>query len=103
MELDPKLALLATAAVAPTKLLVDYLATGIYIPARAKLAVGFLLGLTFIVLYQAYTGDMDNEPWRRLIAGDLLAAFTTLTGAVLVTQGQKLAEAKKIERKKHDA
>lgn len=101
MELDPKLAALALAAVAPTKFMVDAMATSLAFDGRWKLALGYLSAFLFIVMYQGYTGEIETAySLKRLLAGDFLAAFSTMTGAVGLTQMQKLVETRKIERRK---
>lgn len=100
MNLDPVLAAVATAAIAPTKLLVDFVSIGKdHLSPSQKLIVGFLTALALISLYQGYTGVFQTAPsYVQLVCGEILAAFSTLTGAVLLTETQKRVARKKVER-----
>lgn len=101
MELDPKLTALAIAAVAPTKILLDSLVASVDIPRQLKLLFGYCIAFSLIVIYQGYSGEVARvDDVRQLLLGDILAAMTTMSGAVLATQMQKQVEVKKVERKK---
>lgn len=99
MDLDPKLAAIAAAAIAPTKILVDALISSLDVPSRFRLLVAFLVALAVVSVIEGYQGDIQTAPdMSKLIAGNLLAGFTAWTGAVLATELHKNADKKKIER-----
>ena len=101
MDLDPTLAGVAAAAIAPTNLLVNYLTLGLYrLPGRFKPLVAFLCALLFIVLYQGYTGEIERASWNQILGGYPLAAFTATVGAGYVAALQKRVETNKVERKR---